>query len=137
MFENWFNKKISTKNLYYSALRYCVVKQSIPNKYFFFSTLYHYEFEVIKKVILVKKIRKNCYQDIFTKNIYKFEFDDCNIGDFFINATIPISISAPYITYSEAAELLDRINNANCDKDTVNNDSANSFQKKKTLINFD
>lgn len=129
MFESGFNKKISTKNLYYAALKRCVVKEFINNKYNCCLCQYHYEFEVIKQIILVKKIRKNGYQDIFTKNIYKFEFDDCKIGDFLINATIPTSISAPYIKYSEAAQLLDQMNREDCAKDPLKDDSAKTLKK--------
>lgn len=130
MSENWFNKKVSTKNLYYAALRVCVDKKFLNNYFIAFSS-YQYKFDVIKRIILVKKIRKNCYQDIFTKNIYKFEFDDCKIGDFLINATRPVSVSKPYITYNEASKLVDEINNVDYEKDTVNDDSVDSFQKIK------
>lgn len=124
-------KKISTKNLYLAALKVCVEKEIINNKYYWWLCSYHYEFEVIKRIILVKKIIKNCYQDIFNKSIYKFEFDDCEIGYFLINATLPAPISAQYITYSEAAKLLARMNREDCEKDRVKENSVKSFQKAK------
>lgn len=119
MFESLF-KKILSKNLYFASLKRCVTRKSISNK-----NRYNYGFESINQIILVRKIINDyheCYQDIFTKTIYKFDFDYCEIGEILINKTVPVQSLGPYIKYNDVIAALAKLNSGDCEQDTMQED---------------
>ncbi len=128
MFESLF-KKVLSKNLYFASLKRCVTKESISNK-----NRYNYGFESINKIILVRKITKDyheCYQDIFTKTIYKFDFDYCEIGEILINKTVPVQSLGPYIKYNDVIDALAKLNSEDYEQATMKQDIKIHSKNKK------
>lgn len=132
MFENLF-KMISTKNLYFASLKKCITKKHISNKNFWLCG-FSYGFEPIDQIILVKKIRKNYseyYKDVFTKSIYKLNYDYCEIGEILINKTVPVNILSPYIKYDDVTKRLAELNSKDYENYNIKDGTKKPLQKIK------
>lgn len=124
MFEDLFNKKISTKNLYIATLKICVDKEFVMRGHWMADyNICH--FRSLEHFILVRKIKKG-YQDIFTKTIYERDPSLYNVNDFYINTLVPFPTTTSYITYKEAVNMYKKLNNV-----SFNQDNEKSFQKIK------
>lgn len=134
MFENLFNKKISTKNLYVATLRICVeVEKGLVmrgNKSYDLCKFHSFDYFVFVRKI--KEGYKDCYQEIFTKNIYENEPLEFNVDNFYINNLVPFPATTSYITYKEAVNMYKELNNIqDRKKDIEKQNSEKLFQKIK------
>ena len=120
MFENLFNKKISTKNLFIASLKTCVAKEFILGRTILDDS-YLCKFQLFKYFVFVRKIKKDyhyCYQDIFTKTIYEYEPSGFEVGNFYINSLVPFPVTTSYIRYKDAVEAYNKLNNISSNQDS-------------------